>query len=290
MTAQPDQLPGVVPPPRPQGITARTILDALERHYRKPGTERDGEILIPEVQAPGSQRRADLVRVGMWASRGTGIDVHEIKTSRADWLRELDDPAKAEAWWPFCNRFWIVTVPGVVHDGELPEGWGLLEFPASGRRFKIRVPAQSRKDTRLTVPLLVELLRRTDNQRLAQIDRIYQTHRDDVNRLHREWQARKATGELPHEVKQRLKLLEKLEEALGMPLDKYGGWPKYPPSAVTPGELAALLADARDHVTVQRRAEELSRDEDLLRRAAASVLESLDPAAGEQSGGETRAG
>lgn len=53
-------------------MTAATIREALERHYRKPGAPRDGEILIPEVRAPGSNRRADLVRVGMWASRGVG--------------------------------------------------------------------------------------------------------------------------------------------------------------------------------------------------------------------------
>ena len=58
--------------------------------------------------------------------------------------------------------------PGPSPPPSLPEGWGLMELPASGRRFKIRVPAETRKDITLTVPLLVELLRRAPNyKRLA---------------------------------------------------------------------------------------------------------------------------
>src|ERR1700733_9559218 len=276
MTAQADELPGVTTAPKPQGITAATILDALERHYRKPGEARDGEILIAEVSAPGSTRRADLVRIGMWASRGAGIDVHEIKVSRSDWLRELDDPAKAEAWWPHCNRFWVVTVPGVVQLTELPEGWGLMEMPGSGRRFKVRVPAQSRKDIRLTVPLMVELLRRADNQRLGEIGRLREEHRDDLRRREAANRERRDRGELSVAVKQRLDLLEAVEKALGMPLDTYGGWPKLPPQRITPAELAAYLAVAQDHVSVQRRAEDARRERAVLRDAATGLLKRLD--------------
>lgn len=257
------------------GLSTRTVLEALERHYRKPGTDRDGEILIPEVQAPGSQRRADLVRVGMWQSRGTGVDVHEIKVSRSDWLRELDDPAKAEAWWPHCNRFWLVTVPGVVNTGELPAGWGLLELPRTGRRFKTVVTAETRQDIRLSVPLLVELLRRADNARLSEIDRIRQQHRADVAKLDNEWRRRKADGEMPPETRLRLRLLDELEKALGMPLREYPGWPRFPAQDATPEELAEFFADARKHVTAQRRSADVTRNADLLRATAQSTLKRL---------------
>ena len=275
MTAQPDELPGAMPAPKPQGVSTAAIREALERHYRKPGAPRDGEILIPEVQAPGSNRRADLVRVGMWASRGTGVDVHEIKASRSDWLRELDDPAKAEAWWPYCNRFWVVAPPGIVQAPELPEGWGLLEFPSSGRRFKARVQAETRKDIRLTVPLLVELLRRADNQRLAEIEQLRQQHREDVRRLDEEWRFRKAEGVMSPRTRERLQLLDDLDKALGVPLAEYAGWPRLPLKAVTPEELAAFLADATAHVTASRRADEATRRTEELRRAAQDVLKEL---------------
>ena len=267
-------LPADAEAPSPLTATGM-ILDALQRHYRKPGAARDGEILLPEVQAPGSQRRADLVRIGMWQSRGTGIDVHEVKVSRADWLRELDDPAKAEAWWPYCNRFWLVTVPGIVMPAELPRRVGLMELPSSGRRFKIRVPAATRPVT-LTVPLLVELLRRADNQRLAEIDQMRRQHDNDMYKLAEQMRAKASEAALPAALKSRLDMLTVIETAIGMPLDEYGGWPKLPPNAITPAELAAFLADARDHITVQRRTETLERDRARLRDAAAGVLARLD--------------
>lgn len=257
------------------GLSTATVLEALERHYRKPGTDRDGEVLIPEVQAPGSSRRADLVRVGMWASRGTGVDVHEVKVSRGDWLRELDDPGKAEAWWPYCNRFWLVTVPGVVNAGELPAGWGHLEFPSSGRRFKVRQQPETRADVRLTVPLLVELLRRADNKRLAEMDQMRQEHRSQMGKLADEWRLRKAEGAMPREAVERLRLLDDLEKALGMPLEDYPSWPRLPAKDVTPAELAEFLKDAREHVTAQRRKADVDKQAGYLLGAARETVKAL---------------
>lgn len=256
---------------QPTVATTAAILEALMRHYRKPGAARGGEILIPEVAAPRSDRRADLVRVGMWASRGTGIDVHEIKATRSDWLRELDNPAKAEAWWPHCNRFWLVTPPGLVHDGELPPEWGLMELPASGRRFKTRVPAITR-DVRLTAELLVELLRRQDNQRLGEIDEIRQRHRLDIDQMYDTWRREAVVAGLPAQVRERLDMLKVIEDALGMPLEKWAGFSPTPVTAVAPAELAAYLADAAAHVALQRRAASVERETVALRRAAEATL------------------
>jgi hypothetical protein len=274
--------------PKAAPITTQQVLDALIGHYRKPGTDRSGEILITEAQAPGSSRRADLVRIGMWMSRGTGIDVHEVKVSRPDWLRELDDPAKAEAWWPYCNRFWVAAPPGVVVREELPPGWGLMELPAAGRRFKVLVAAESRKGIQLTVPLMIELLRRADNERLAEIKALRGAHRADLRKQERELQSRQAASEIPRELRQRLNLLQQVEEALGLPLDKFGGWPAFPPSRITPEELAAYLTDAKDHVTVQRRAARVEREIGLLERTAEGVLKRLADTAAE--GGEVADG
>lgn len=263
MTAVQDSLAGLPEPPPeapaapagpPAVIPAGTnaILQALIGHYRKPGSDRSGEILITEAAAPGgTTRRADLVRIGMWASRGTGIDVHEIKVSRSDWLRELDDPAKAEAWWPYCNRFWITAPPGIVADGELPEGWGLMEPSSRGRRFKVRVPAAS-KAPNLTVPLLVELLRRADNERLGEMDRVRDRHREEMEKVRREAREKQAVAAIPYDVKHRLELLERLEKAIGIPLNQWGSDRDGVPSRMTPEELAGLITDAGDHLAAQR--------------------------------------
>jgi hypothetical protein len=243
--------PAVPAQPAPQApASTRTILAALITHYRKPGSDRSGEILITEAAAPGgSTRRADLVRIGMWASRGTGIDVHEIKISRPDWLRELDDPAKAEAWWPYCNRFWITAPPGIVAEGELPAGWGLMEPQARSRRFKIRVQAAV-KEPKLTVALLIELLRRADNQRLGEMDALRERHRHQMDKVRREAREQQAVAEIPADVKHDLDLLKRLEEALGGRLSRWPSWQGH--DRITPEELAVLLGDAGDHVAAQR--------------------------------------
>src|SRR5690606_33305364 len=133
----------------------------------------EGAILVTGVPAPGSPRSGDRLRVGMWPSRGLGIDLHELKVSRSDWLRELHDPGKADAWWRYCSRFWIVATPGVVSREEMPKGWGLMLPPArsNARRFRVVVPAAEREPM-VDLPLLVEILRRADNTRLAEMDQI----------------------------------------------------------------------------------------------------------------------
>lgn len=256
-------------------VTTADVLEALKGHYRKPGEDFTGEILIAEPQSPGrGQRRCDLLRVGMWQSRGTGIDVHEIKVSRSDWLRELDSPAKAEAWWPYCSRFWITTPPGIVVPAELPEGWGLMELPATGRRFRVVVRAAS-KQPELTVGLLIELLRRSDNARLDEIRQLHSRHHAEIERVRRDRQVTAATQAIPVEVRRRLDLLAQVETMIGMPLDEFSGWPKHPPSKITPVELAALLGDAGDHVAAQRRAMEVARVTSGLRKSAEAVLGQL---------------
>ena len=147
--------------------------------------------------------------------------------------------------------------------------------------------AESRKDVRLTVPLMVELLRRSDNQRLAEMDALKAAHRDDLYRQERELESRRAAAQVPYELRQRLDLLQQVEEALGLPLDKFGGWPAFPPSGITPGELAVFLADVRDHVTVQRRAARADRAIGQLERTAEAVLKDLRDTA---AGGEGAAG
>lgn len=85
----------------------------------------------------GDQGRfADAVAVNLWRSRGFAITGFEVKASRSDWLRELKDPAKAEACARYCHRFFLVANENVVKLEELPLGWGLMVPERSGLRIK----------------------------------------------------------------------------------------------------------------------------------------------------------
>ena len=69
---------------------------------------------------------------------------HEVKISRADWLAELRDPTKAEAFRPYMHYWWLVVPDkSIVKPGELPEGWGLLTIRGNGLAQVIEAPLNS---------------------------------------------------------------------------------------------------------------------------------------------------
>ncbi|MEU4576156.1 hypothetical protein [Nonomuraea sp. NPDC023979] len=253
----------------------RQLLDALRGHYHKPGQlGHDGDILLPEVTAPGSNRRCDLLRVGVWQSRGLSIDVHELKTSRSDWLRELDNPAKAEAWWPYSSRFWIVAPPKLIQPEELPTGWGLMEPPtgAGRRRFKMVVKPAERAP-KLTMQLLAELLGRAANMYAADLQRMRIDHSNELFQQKQRLRAEAGQTRLDPRTQETLEILDKLEAAMGMRLTiwRHGG-----DDTVTVEQFAAAFADfARKHVALQRRAEDLAQVEKRLQRALATAQEAL---------------
>ena len=81
----------------------------------------------------GRSRWCDVLAMSLWPSRGLEIIGIEVKASRTDWLKELKNPAKAEAICRYCHR-WYVAVgnPSIVKPGELPKTWGLIEPYQSG--------------------------------------------------------------------------------------------------------------------------------------------------------------
>lgn len=66
----------------------------------------------------------------------------EVKVSRSDWLAELRDPSKAEAWKRYCDRWWLVAPRNVVDAvrGDLPDDWGLMCPSGNGLRVARQAP------------------------------------------------------------------------------------------------------------------------------------------------------
>lgn len=258
-------------------LSTPDLLEALHAHFIKPDDTWAGAVCLTEVTAPNSNRRADLVHIGLWASRGAGaIDVCELKTSKADFRREINEPAKAEAWWPYSSRFWIVSPhESVTPPGELPEGWGLM-VPGKARRFRV-VVAPAEREPKLSVPLLVTLLKCTETGRVnalqAQRDQLRGEHYREMEEARRQSQLNRANPE----VKRRLELLDQLETALGSKLDNFTWRGQITPQAAAAalqslaageaGQQAARERTQRGADDLERLAQELTRQAQALRDA-----------------------
>jgi hypothetical protein len=113
---------------------------------------------VPDGTGSNQGRTADAIAMSLWPSRGLEVHGFEIKVSRADWLKELANPAKAEAIARFCDRWWVV-VADVAHvkDDELPPGWGLLALKTA-KLHQVKA-APKRKPLPITSSFLAGLLR-----------------------------------------------------------------------------------------------------------------------------------
>lgn len=131
-------------------LTARTLIGQLSRHYQPEGRPPAG-VFAAEVQSPDGTRRADA----LWApltQHGGGIIGHEVKISRADVLCELADPAKADAWARYCERWWLVVAhPGLIDGLTIPETWGVMA-PPSGRRTRTMTVVREAPRLKPTAP------------------------------------------------------------------------------------------------------------------------------------------
>ena len=204
---------------------ARTLLDQLERHYIGP-EDLPGGVFLREVQKineAGRTSRADAVYLSFTRSRGWGIDVAEVKVTRADYLTELSKPAKAEAWWRHSSRFWIVSPgPDITPVDLLPEGWGLMCPQARGRRFKVwKAPAERHPEVDLA--LLIEIAKKLDTIRAQAVYEARRAAEDDCrDRLRKAAEHRDAAQLNPTAVS-KVRLLDELEEATGLRLDPTSG-------------------------------------------------------------------
>lgn len=124
--------------------TEAEMLGLLAARYRGESGNGPQWAFVPKVRnAAGfnANRTIDALAMNLWPSRGLEIHGHEIKCSRSDWLREMRDPAKAEAFTDQCDRFWLVAADKeIVKDGELPPTWGLMVANGRGLVVKVQAP------------------------------------------------------------------------------------------------------------------------------------------------------
>lgn len=100
----------------------------------------------------GSRRRIDMVIVNCYASNHFRIDGIEIKVSKADLRRELEDPDKHVAFFDLLDYYTLACPEGIADLSLLPPKWGLLVVSDDGRAYYRRKPLALHDRIDRTVP------------------------------------------------------------------------------------------------------------------------------------------
>lgn len=100
----------------------------------------------------GSRRRIDVVIVNCYASNNFRIDGIEIKVSKADLRRELEDPDKHVAFFDLLDYYTLACPEGIADLSLLPPKWGLLVVSDDGRAYYRRKPLALHDSVNRTVP------------------------------------------------------------------------------------------------------------------------------------------
>lgn len=133
----------LMPPAR---STESDVLAALHARYAVASQGVSIRYAIAEhVQSTAgldARRVCDFMALDLWPSTGLELHGHEVKTSRSDWLRELRDPSKADAFRRWCDRWWLVVPDmGIIKPAEIPDGWGVMVAPTGGpARVRLAAP------------------------------------------------------------------------------------------------------------------------------------------------------
>lgn len=148
-------------------ITSTDICEALRERYALP----EWALMFEVANGTGSnvRRWADAVAINCFPSRGMEIHGVEIKVSKTDWQRELDQPQKSAPVQEFCDRWWVAAPVGIVDVNAVPITWGLLEYADGKLRQTRAAPALGAKPVSRT--FLASILRNACKTEEATVER-----------------------------------------------------------------------------------------------------------------------
>jgi hypothetical protein len=98
--------------------------------------ERDAEIDL--AIRLGREQFIDAFALHTWRSQRHRRVAYEVKATRSDLRRELEQPHKQGAAVALSNLFYLVAPPEVYRDIELPPAWGVMAYRHSGLQVEHR--------------------------------------------------------------------------------------------------------------------------------------------------------
>ncbi len=87
----------------------------------------DRDLSLGDPVRIGWEQRIDAYAIHCWESRRHERVAYEVKATRADLRRDLEQPAKQDAALALSNRFYLVLDHKVRYDNlTLPDAWGVM--------------------------------------------------------------------------------------------------------------------------------------------------------------------
>lgn len=200
-------------------MTTADLQERLRYHY----SDAEWTLMFEVLDSTGGRatRSADAVAMNTWPSRGMAIHGHEIKAHRSDWLRELKNPAKAEAVAQFCDYWWLVAHEAVVVPDEVPLAWGLM-VPAKNRPgLRVVKKPQQLEAKPLTRGFVASMVRNVARADAAQIGKLLAEERAKDYERNRQ-QVESAVKRRTSEHRELQELVARFEEQSGIEIKR--GW------------------------------------------------------------------
>lgn len=160
-------------PAKQEPVTSETVVAALRAKYSD--TQR---FCVLEQVCNGTGAHAsswiDVAVVSLWPSDGLFRRAFEVKVSRGDFKRELDNPGKNQWARESFHEFWFATGPNVVKSmDEIPEGCGWMEV--RGQKLVTHKFAQRASVTKCGDHLIAAFARACNKEVAAQGKRLVAT-------------------------------------------------------------------------------------------------------------------
>lgn len=130
-------------------ITAKDVLALLKERYSNGGEW----VCASEVQRTTgwSDRRYDFVAMNCWNSNFYKIEVVEIKVSKSDLRRELEEPEKHNVMFDDIDYYSLAAPDKVIDMSIIPPKWGVYAV-VDGKLVTKRKPLALHDEPRTTLP------------------------------------------------------------------------------------------------------------------------------------------
>lgn len=122
-----------------------------------------------------ARRHVDFMAVHCWDSDNFKIEAFEIKISKADLKRELEDPSKHNVFFADIDMFWIVAPDYVLDDiSLLPSKWGVMKVIRKDGKLELKVARkpvalndEHVRDRKISRPFMASLCRAINTKSTA---------------------------------------------------------------------------------------------------------------------------